>query len=231
MPKIFRSIIVSLAAIVGLLFLLKIFLSPPKASINSAPLDSQGEVIPEKQSEEIDSDSPIALNQPEEMVLETPKNLERGAELKIYPKTNIDKRINIASYSPTRLTKTNNIALQPGVSHQFQVSSGYFEVKERGQYNFLIDINTLDQQRLTTDNLQIIIDNEPLKRVLGGQVALDPGWHKIELYYNPAFFAGMINVSQINLKWAKPGKVAQTIEVWREAEEREAKLKNQEVAN
>lgn len=240
MPRFLRSILVSLLAILGLIFILKAFLNPRKASINSAPSESQNEeIVPEQQSEELEeveevepSNKPtIALNQPEETILETPKNLERGAELRIYQNVEEEEKPNIASYSPSQIIETNNIALQPGERYQFQVASGYFEIEKEGDYNFLVDIDSDDEFRLNTDRLQIIVDNEPFKRVLGGRANLAPGWHKIELFYNPAYSAGKINAEEIKLKMAEPGEIAETIEVWREAEEMEAQLKNQEVAN
>lgn len=154
--------------------------------------------------------------QPEEYILEIPPKLEQGAELKVFVNNDNSDNPNPSNYSPSQIIKTKNINLSPQEEKDvFQESTSYFKVEETGEYNFLIGFDNNDRHYLDEGELVGKIDQSPLGNPRGGRVELDKGWHRLDLFYNPQFYARRIDENAITVKMGLPGKIAQTMEIWR----------------
>lgn len=168
-----------------------------------------------------DTNNIPTVEQPEEKVLEIPEKLEPGAELKVYINNDDAKKPNPASYSPSKIARTENISLQAKEETDiFQESSGYFKVEKSGEYNVVVEAPGKSYY-YDKGNLVTKIDQEPLKDFRGGRIALDKGWHKLDLFYNPSGYAKKVDESQIKVKMGTPGNLAKNIDIWRPVESEE----------
>ncbi len=205
-------IIIVLAVGFGYVFVLRNFLNPPPAAVSSvpsptstlnppaqlpAPAASSGvnepapTLVPDSENSSTVSNvtstdielSPMpALALPDQVALKVPEKLEKGGLLKIYDNNDGNENPDPIMYSPTKVVKTQGISAIELNRGQFQEVSGYFLVKDTGNYNFTVGPDLVPYLRLS--NIRTRIDGATLPNVKGGRVSLESGWHQVSLYVN-----------------------------------------------
>lgn len=154
-----------------------------------------------------------ALALSNQVAIKVPKNLEKGGVLKIYLNNDNSQSPDPVEYSPSKSLKVPGLSLINTNTNQFEQASGYFLVNKAGDYNITI-ILPQNSYFVTSKNLRIQIDGQPLPSIQGGRVTLAPGWHQANL-----FVYGSTNIPDANLirvSWALEGENLQPLQVWRE---------------
>ena len=149
-----------------------------------------------------------ALALPDEVALKVPQKLEKGGVLKIYDNNDGNDSPDPVMYSPTKVVQTKGMSVIELDRGQFQEVSGYFLVKDTGNYNFTVGPDLVPYLRLS--NLRTRIDGSTLPNVKGGRVALEEGWHQVSLFVNTQ------NVTALSLTWGLEGETLKPLIVWRE---------------
>lgn len=152
-----------------------------------------------------------ALALPDQVALKVPQKLEKGGILRIYDNNDGNENPDPVMYSPSKIVKTQGLSFIHPTRGQFQEVSGYFLVKEDGNYNFTVTPQLDAYLRLS--QLRTRINGATLPNVKGGRVALERGWHHISL------FAYLRNPDSVGMTWGREGEALMPLTVWREAQQ------------
>lgn len=164
------------------------------------------------ENSDIDSE-PIA--QADEVALYVPTALEPGGVLKVYANRDRFSNPDPAFYSPSKIVKTSGLALTANLDPKssFQEVSGYFLVKEDGNYNFAVAFSKRDIPSYEQFNIKI--NGVPLGSNLGGKVYLEKGYHQISIFSNVSRSYAK-QVDGLILSWAREGQQLTPVKVYRE---------------
>ena len=200
---------------------------PPPTPSNSNPSpqvtgnnvdDFNPTLVDETNAIDPEEDMLPALAQAEDVVLEMPEKLEPGGVLKVFLDPEKTKNHSSFTSSPIQVYNTGGLEfVYLEDIRKFQEVEGYFQVKETGYYNFLVNIpEDWNKTKLGVSNLRILIDGFTLDSSLGGKVYLEKGWHKI------GFFNAWVDIEEHPVVvWASAGEAAKPLKVWREVVEKE----------
>lgn len=160
------------------------------------------------------SSSPMpALALPDQVAMVVPKKVKPGAVLSIYEDVDNNERPDPIRYSPSFKKEVPGLSLINTSRTEFEEVSGYFSVPQTGNYSFVIPIP--ENYYVNLANLRLRIDGQPLPNVKGGNVTLERGWHKVDLFFFS--YGSNITASQIQVKWGLEGNDLRLLQAWKEA--------------
>jgi hypothetical protein len=185
----------------------------PNSSLSNEPNSNSETSSTSSDDESTENANPQiqpALALPNQVAMNVPRRLRRGAVLSIYE--NVDNNIqpDPINYSPSVRKNVAGLTLINLNQSQFQEVSGYFLVEKTGDYSFVI---SFPDTYVSLNSLRLRIDGQPLDNLKGGNISLERGWHKIDLFYMEGYNSV---ANQIQVKWGRVGSNLKRLQTWRE---------------
>lgn len=155
-----------------------------------------------------------ALELSNKVALTVPLKMERGAKRFTFKNVDDNSRPDPDNYSPIDTKPVAGLSLTSLKQSEFQQVEGYILVEKTGNYAFVVSFP--DNLYLDFTNLRLRIDGQPLSNVKGGNVTLEKGWHKVDLFYWEANNSTGGGANQIEIKWGLEGSNLKRMQTWRE---------------